>query len=538
VRVGRRAHLGIAAAGLALAGVVLATSLVTQRLRPGGAGRATPVANSSLEVAAIAPTGEPRDWSEAASLLANVEPALACMRVLPDRHTVRFVWGEPRRAEDLDIHTRRRSPAALAPITYAEGCPDLSPDGRRIVYPGHTPEGRASAFVSERPDGSGAVPVVATAEPSQASEPTWLADGSSFTYDIDFRHMGVFSLITHRPTVLAEPTTAPHASASRYVAGNRIFVTAWLDAVSTEVSGYAFPSLREEFRLHLSELLADWRMVDPSTVYYTTTNFVAPSVVSDIDLSRNQSRRRGFLPGQFVDRLAPVSGGLLLVTSAVTSTVTARWVDARSTQFRRDWLVFDGDRCGNDLLLAEKVSDGIAIVRVGADGAALAQMTKGPADLHVSCAPDGRRWFYSGFGPSPGLFRCDDAGCKRVVAEPTWGSAVSPDGARIAFTTVAARGPVVRCMPTDGGEMRDLLDTETICSPAWSTARTLWISRRRGSDLVWTEVDADTARPTGRVHAGTSDCSDARNDPDTPDATVSVRVHRRSQIRLVPDAQL
>jgi hypothetical protein len=522
---GRRAQIF----GVALA--IAATALLASRMRPANE-------KHPAGVAAIVPTGEARDWSDAAIVLADVEPGLACLTVLPGREALRFVWGQPRRAEDLDIATRRRSPAPLAPITYAEGCPDQSPDGRRIVYPGHSPEGRAFAFVSERPDGTAAVPVVAIAEPSQVSEPTWLPDSNSFTYDIDMRHMGVYSLVTNRSTVLTEPTTAPHASATRYVGGNRIFVSAWLDAVSTEISGYGFPSLREEFRFHLSELLFDWRPADASKAFYTTTNFVAPSVVFDIDLARNRARRRGFIPGQHVDRLAPVSGGLALVTSAVTSTVSARWPDGRNLAFRRDWLVFGGDRCGSDLLLAEKADDGIAIARVRADGAPLAQVTMGPADLQVSCAPDGRRWFYSHFGPPPGLYRCDDAGCARVIADPTWGSAVSPDGERVAFTAVTERGPTVRWMPSAGGEVHDLLDTETICGPAWSSPHTLWISRRRGSDLAWTEVDADTARPTGRVRPGSSDCSDARSDPETPDAAVSVRVQRRSQIRFVPDARL
>jgi len=531
-RRGRRAQV----LGLALA--IVATAVVARRIRPSVLEGPVAVATPSPDRSAIVPTGEPQDWSEAAIPLVNAAPSLACITVLPDRQTVRFVSGSPRRAEDLDLRTRGRSPAPLAPITYAEGCPDLSPDGRRVVYPGHTAEGRAFAFVSERPDGAGAVPVVATAEPSQASEPTWLADGNSFTYDIDLRHMGVYSLVTRRSTVLAEPTIAPHASANRYVAGNRIFVSAWLDAMSTEVSGLAFPSLREEFRFHLSELLIDWRAVEPSAAYFTTTNFVAPSVVFDIDLLRNRARRRGFIPGQFVDRLAPVSGGLVLVTSAVTSTVTARATDGRTTVLERDWLVFAADYCGDDLLLAEKASGGIAIVRADARGKRLAQMTKGPADLQVSCAPDGRRWFYSGFGSTPGLYSCDENGCGRVVAEPTWGSAVSPDGRRIAFTTVTARGPTIRWMPTDSGEIHDLLDTETICGPSWSSPRTLWVSRRRGSALIWTEIDADTARPSGRVHPGTTDCTDAHNDPETPDTAVQVRVNRRSQIRFLPDGRL
>jgi hypothetical protein len=124
------------------------------------------------------------------------------------------------------------------------------------------------------------------------------------------------------------------------------------------------------------------------------------------------------------------------------------------------------------------------------------------------------------------------------VGEVTWGSAVSPDGERVAFATVTARGPAVRWVATGGGEAHDLADTETICGPAWSSPQTLWIARRRGNHVVWTEVDADSARPTGRTRPGSSDCTDARNDPETPDAPVRVRVERHSQIRLVSDTAL
>jgi hypothetical protein len=524
--------------GISLLLAVTAVVALTQRIRPSGAGTAPLPATPPPAVMTVVPTGEPRDWTATSKVLADVERGLRCIRVLPDGRTVRFVSGSPSRAEDLDVGSGQRRPAPLVPASYAEGCPDVSPDGRRMVYAGHTPDGRAYAFVSERPDGSEAVPVVATAEPSQDSEPTWLADGDSFTYDVDVRHMGVYSLVTNRGAVLAEPTTAPHASAFRYVSSDRIFVSAWLDATSTEISGYASPSLREEYHLHLTEYLTDWRPAGASHAFYTTTNFVPPSTVFDIDLAHNLSRRAGFIAGQFVDRLATAAAGLVLVSSRVSSTVSVRWQDGRQTELRRDWLVFGGDRCGDDLLLAEKSGDGIAVVRVDPRGAALARMSPGPSDLQVTCAPDGRSWLYSSFGAGLGLWRCEGTSCRRLVGDATWGSAVSPDGERIAFATVTARGPAVRWVASAGGDAHDLADTETICGPTWSSPRTLWIARRHGSNIVWTEIDADSGRATGRVRPGTSDCTDARNDPETPDAPVRVRVERHAQLRLVPAAEL
>ena len=453
----------LAAAGVTLtvfaAGVL--AHLVGARAESSPAAPTAPIAPSVT----IVPSGRASDWSAASRVLAEVDGGPHCLTVLPDRRTVRFVWGHPRRAEEVDTATGLRSPSPLLPVTYAEGCPDVSPDGRRILYPGHTVQGRAFAFVSERTDGGDAVPIVATAEPSQASEPTWLSDGQSFSYDIDNRHMGIYSLITNRSSVLPEPTTAPHVSANRYVSDGQIFVSAWLDASTTEISGFESPSLRERWRFHLSDLLVDWRPANDNVIYYTTTNYQAPSTVFALDLARKRASRVGFIPEQLIDRLAITRDGLVLVSARVRSRIVARWADGTETALSRDGLVFGGDRCGGDLLLAEKSGQGIGITRLDRRGTLLSRMTEGPADLQVSCAPDGRVWFYSSFAGPLGLWRCEQADCRRVVTEATWGSAVSPDGRRVAFVTVGARGPGIHWMASAGGDIHDVAETETILRP-------------------------------------------------------------------------
>ena len=106
---------------------------------------------------------------------------------------------DPVRVGDADARRGHRhgdaraQPVACRRRRYRGGCPDVSPDGKRLVYQGRAPDGRAFAFVSQHPDGRDAVPVVQTAEPSMASEPTWLADGDTFSYDVDAKHMAVFS---------------------------------------------------------------------------------------------------------------------------------------------------------------------------------------------------------------------------------------------------------------------------------------------------------------------------------------------------------
>src|SRR5262249_33875506 len=149
--------------------------------------------------------------------------------LLPDQRTLRFVWGTPTRAEDVDIVTRTRVPSPLVPAAYAEGCPDLSPDGKRLVYQGHAADGRAFAFLSRRSDGRDAVAVVPIAEPSLSSEPTWLADNETFSFDVDPKHMGVFSTAAGRMKILPEVTSKPYVTSFRYPNGNRVFVETVFD---------------------------------------------------------------------------------------------------------------------------------------------------------------------------------------------------------------------------------------------------------------------------------------------------------------------
>lgn len=200
--------------------------------------------------------------------------------------------------------------------------------------------------------------------------------------------------------------------------------------------------------------------------------------------------------------------------------------------------MFDGARCGADFLMTEQKGDGFVVERVDRHGRVLAQLTRGPSHRYVACAPDGKVWFYSNLGRAPGLWRCDDAGCRHVVAAQTFFAAVSPDGARIAYFVVGTRGPTVRWMSIAGGPSYDIAETETVCGPRWSSAQTLWLSRRRAGALVWTEVNADTGRETGRTSAGSSDCTDGWADPATPDADVRVIAEKQTDLRVVPAAYL
>jgi hypothetical protein len=112
---------------------------------------------------------------------------------------------------------------------------------------------------------------------------------------------------------------------------------------------------------------------------------------------------------------------------------------------------------------------------------------------------------------------------------------VSPDGSRLAFVDVQKSGPMVRVISAQGGLAREVIGTETVCSPGWSSEKTIWVSRRLSGKLVWMEVDADSGKETGRSVPGSRDCSDGHSDPDSPvDPTLRIVEEQRSQVRLLP----
>ena len=139
---GRRPLVWAGALALLAAAAVLAVGVARMR-RPVADARAAAGRDSPV----IVPTGAAVDWTELSTVIAETPDRITCTRLLPDRRTIRFVWGTPPRAEDIDAVTRKRVASPLVPAAYAEGCPDLSPDGKRLDLPG-TRQGRARVRVS------------------------------------------------------------------------------------------------------------------------------------------------------------------------------------------------------------------------------------------------------------------------------------------------------------------------------------------------------------------------------------------------------
>src|SRR4029079_19167212 len=112
-------------------------------------------AASTVNVQRLVNTGEPADWTKLAKVIASVPGHVPCFSLV-DANSVRLVWGNPRKAEDISIDSGTRHPAALVPEAYASGCPDLSPDRRELLFTASTAAGGAEIRRRPHPTRTGA----------------------------------------------------------------------------------------------------------------------------------------------------------------------------------------------------------------------------------------------------------------------------------------------------------------------------------------------------------------------------------------------
>ena len=490
-------------------------------------------ATSPFEAPLIVPTGEPADWTDLSTVLAEVPERITCTRLLPDQRTIRFVWGSPPRAEDIDTVTRKRIPSPLVPAAYAEGCPDLSPDGKRLVFQGHTKDGRAFAFLSEHPDGRDAEPVVATAEPTMSSEPTWLSDSAAFSFDIDNARVGVFVTTERRIAQLPE-TASEHAITSfRSVTAGLIFVSTHWDGPEIAIVARSWPSLGEQLHFRVTGSAAlDFRVGRGSEVYFTNPTLDGLEGLIELDRKTMTARRIGLVRNQRVSKPWVLDQGLAFLSVRVESDLFVLKTNNTLTRVTHDGAVIDAARCGDDLIVRRDRGGRSMIERIDRNGKAVGTRTDVFVGFAPGCSPDGRVTYF--VEPwSLAAMRCDKDGCQRLLKGVIGSLAVSPDGKRIVVLTMGAGGLGVSWIGAHGGVAHHVSETETACRPGWASAQSLWISRRRSGKAVWVEVDADSGRELGKTMAG-HDCADGEPDPISPvDPDLRIVYGKTSQLRLI-----
>ena len=204
------------------------------------------------------------------------------------------------------------------------------------------------------------------------------------------------------------------------------------------------------------------------------------------------------------------------------------------------WDLMGASACGDKIVAtrSEKgMGGGVWIDRQGRIGGRAVQDNM-VTDLQ--CSSDGSVMFYGSMGERPGIGRCDGDGCLRIVSESVFSFALSPDDRRVAFIAADNGGRAILWISGDGtGPLHQIADAETGCQPIWSNAKDIWVSLRQGRRVIWTEIDTDTAKPTGRTSPGLRDCTDGLANPARPlHGPAEIELHGRFQVRLLPNRYL
>jgi hypothetical protein len=380
---------------------------------------------------------------------------------------------------------------------------------------------------------------VQTAEPTMASEATWLADGQTFSFDIDIKHMGVFSTAAGRVNVLPDVAGQPFFSIFRYAIGTQVFLGMMSNTYETEVVAISLPLLTPGQRFRVPNMLLDLRP-EGTQMFSAQQSRGRRSNIVVIDPTARAARAIGQIPDHLLRYPMLSTNGLSFVSVRLASDLWVRKMGGTFANLTRNGHVLDSNYCGHDLVVSREVEpEKTVIERLDASGKRIEQLSNGPADWSPTCSPDGSVWYYRPHLPHSSIRRCDRQGCRDLFEGFAFGLSASPDGKRLAFVTVDKRGTVAVWINANGGAPHDVAETETGCPVGWASAQTIWVSRRRGRKFVWTEVDADTGHETGKTAPGTHDCFDSRPDPASPvNPELRIVYDQTSQIRLLPTEQL
>jgi hypothetical protein len=483
------------------------------------------------------PLGVPADWRKPARSLTMVPGHVHCFSLLNDK-IARVVWGSPRRAEDIDLETGERGPTAIAPETYAIGCPQVSSAANSILYVGTSPSGTKEIRLAANPRGDDGK-VVATGE-----DPVWTKSGEEFLYNIDTSHVALYSLSTMSYALLADPGLGGRQTIFEKAASAKSNTVAVLNI--TERSGYALttyegPRLEPHWTLGVPPIRSVSFDGD-DRVLLTETKSASFSTAIAFDWRTGSLRHLGRYTGlELVN--AQVFKDKFLIVGRERSRDAWRHHDGQ-----RSRLTFDGENYwasatdSGALLLVKRSDDGVFSLWRQEPNGSVRQITKGPEDAAPAVTPDGRTWAYADYHRRQ-IIVCTgvDGPCRAVHEEdmlPVW-LRFSPLGKQLAYVT-QAKVPQLTVISLDGGSVRRLAGTHWECAPVWSSETTIWNLEGALGNYVWMERDAGTGAKTGRRtsvpanldEGGCSPLDDQSASPFFSD--VRIDVEERAQVFRVP----
>jgi hypothetical protein len=315
-----------------------------------------------------------------------------------------------------------------------------------------------------------------------------------------------------------------------------VLVWVVLDSLETEFVRFAVPSLQERNRFRLKGFAMD--LIANGDMLYGVSLAASDGrnqQLMQLDVGARSARFLGSVPGKFTRYPKFVDGGMTFVSVGGGANLYSRSPGGDLVRVTVGDDVYQAAHCGSDFVVGRELGERTAIQRIDSAGRVIEVLSANGNDESPGCTSDGKTWFFVRRGQPAAVKRCNRSGCRSIIASiHTRSLSVSPDGKRLAFALLERRGPTVGWMSAEGGEVHVVAESETGCAPGWSSSQTLWVSRRRSGAIVWTEVDADTARETGKTVPGSRDCSNSQPDPASPvDPDIRIVFRQPSQLRFI-----
>jgi len=509
------------------------------RWRSRGAASASPAG-----IPRLASTGQSADWTKAASVIASVRGRVHCFSLVGP-NVVQLIWGNPRKAEEIDLDSGVRRPSSLIGEAYSVGCPDLSPDRRELLFTATTPAGGSEIRHSTNADGKDPKSV------TPGAEPLWLRSGEEFVYTMDFTHAAVFSLPTMKLRLLADPglgslhsilaKAASHTTDSVavmfYVNDIQWGLAVYEGTGLSQRAAFAIPGARSlRFAPHGDRLFVS-PLDEPSPLAvldWTTGTYKNVGAYADMDL---------------VD--AVVSGQKAAILGRRRSKDVWSYEGSSARRLTNDG---NNDAAAlsskGDLLVAKAGAGSIENIWYRAPEGALHKVTNGQFDTAPDFSPDGNSWIYVDY-PRSTIMICATTSnqCRPLRRDdilPAW-PRFSPDGSKVAYVRYGA-APQLMVFSVSGSGEWPMGNVHWQCPPVWGTSLKLWAFEGSAAGYAWVEKEVETGLRTGRrVHV--TDKQSALNDeldcwPKDVDGTspffrkVRVETEQTSSVLRLPSDEL
>jgi serine/threonine protein kinase len=499
IRPGRRSVVWGALAVASFATLGLVREHWSNRAQASLSGAAAPVAERVLT-----PTGTPEDWSTGATKVVSFPSRLHCYALLDHARTLRAIWGTPRKAQDIDVQSGERVSAPLLAETYQDGCPVLSPDGRRLLFERASDSG-TQIFLSDSPNGANPRSIV------RGSAPQWLPNGQEFAMEFDSKHAAIFSIPTGDIFLVGDDSEGAKRLSEKTIdyRGGRIAIRSYSEKLDNLVVVRKLPSLEVIGRVVLppSALRLSFSPVTGDLLAAVDGGGSAGLEIAAVDLEKNTLKALGTMQGRNLRELLYGANSDRFVVSE---------------QIERDlWngdqrLTHDGHSeagslsINGDLVIQKRLADGRIVISLRRPNGVETQVTNGPFDLGPAFLPDGRSWLHLKYDAHE-IVKCDvrDATCAPIYTDsmtPIW-LALDPAGARVAYISLT-NTPRLHVLSLIDRSERTLGPVGLDCPPYWPSADRVWVRQsKNGAGQVWVEIDVPSGERTGAQLApsGSSD---------------------------------